>query len=63
MRTLLDSLGAGAANSGGIAVISDAPSEFDVLTGQTIPFWGVFSYRRPVPGDMIVPGVAHLVLR
>ena len=63
MRTLLDSLGSGASNLGGIALITDAPTEFDVLTGGTIAYWGVFTYRRPVPGDMIVPGVAHLVLR
>jgi hypothetical protein len=37
------------------------------LTGRTLEgdpaiFWGTFTYRRPTPWDVLVPGVVHLTL-
>jgi O-antigen ligase len=30
--------------------------------GRLAIFWGTFTYRRPTPRDLLVPGVAHLIL-
>jgi hypothetical protein len=63
MRDMLEVLGPDRSNDAGEVVISEAPGPGDRLAGPTVPFWGVFTYRRPVPRNLIVPGVAQLVLR
>jgi tetratricopeptide (TPR) repeat protein len=63
MRRMLEVLGPGQSNEAGAVEISDNPAATDRLAGRTIPFWGVFTYRRPVPRNLIVPGVAQLILR
>jgi O-antigen ligase len=32
-------------------------------TTTTALFWGTYTYRRPAPADLLVPGLVHLVLR
>jgi hypothetical protein len=63
MRDLLEVLQPDLSNGAGVIAIVDTPTVSDRLAGPTVPFWGVFTYRRPVPRNLIVPGVATLRLQ
>jgi hypothetical protein len=63
LRDMLEVLGPDRSNEAGLVIISNAPAANERLAGPTVPFWGVFTYRRPVPRNLLVPGVATLILR
>ena len=63
MRTLLEDLAPGYSDDAGEVYVDMNPNASARLGGGLQPIWGVFAYRRPVPHDLLVPGVAHLVLR
>jgi tetratricopeptide (TPR) repeat protein len=39
-----------------------SPGDTRVGTTQTARYWGLYTYRRPTPADLLVPGLIHLVL-
>jgi hypothetical protein len=32
------------------------------IDGDPAFIWGTFTYRRPTPADLLVPGLVHLVV-
>jgi O-antigen ligase/tetratricopeptide (TPR) repeat protein len=62
LRYIADAQVGGAFTGGAETRVNEGPVLGQDLAGNPAFFWGTYTYRRPTPWDVLVPGLVHLTL-